>query len=449
MRHGFVLLFAVFQVGCACRWVDMQPDEADNQSTWYSGQLHTHSYCSDGRGFPEQVIDVYKQRGYQFLSITDHNRFADDDRKWRKVENEEGRWPWNVTQAMFAEYAATYGNDWVETKTNEGVVSVRLKTYRELKARFEEPGEFVLLPGVEITQKFKNLAVHLNYINLPTTLPCIENARAVKKINGNKTMSDLLALNVSEAERAAIEAQEPYILMLNHPFWSYYDIEPQSLIDCPEMRFFEVCNGGSSFAPHPQAQDYTPEKFWDIVNAFRLIQGHKLLYGIGTDDAHSYEETRIDGKAGVGDAWVMVRAAALTPKHLIEAMHQGDFYATSGVLLEDVTFTPADRTLHVRVKADPGVSYRIHFITTKNDFDQNVTRLTSPAAARRPARTVPVYSEDIGRTVKSVQGVEASYQMRADDLYVRARVESDTPSKLIVHFHPKVETAWTQPYAHH
>jgi hypothetical protein len=219
------------------------------------------------------------------------------------------------------------------------------------------------------------------------------------------------------------------------------------LIDCPEIRFFEVCNDGSDYAPHPQALSYTVEKFWDIVNAFRRIQGRPLLYGVGSDDAAFYDAKRINGRGGVGDAWVMVRAPALTPEHVIAAMQRGEFYASTGVLLEEVAFTPADKTLRVTVRAEQGVNYHIHFITTKQGFDRTITEIASPAKKGRPARTIPVYSDDIGRTVKTVVGTKAAYRLEVDDLYVRARVESNSPSKIAPHFHPKVKMAWTQPYA--
>ena len=35
-----------------------------------------HSYWSDGRAFPEQAISMYKERGYDFISLSDHNIFA-------------------------------------------------------------------------------------------------------------------------------------------------------------------------------------------------------------------------------------------------------------------------------------------------------------------------------------------------------------------------------------
>lgn len=43
-----------------------------NGSIWYKGNLHTHTTCSDGRKTPEEVIDLYRRDGYDFLALTDH-----------------------------------------------------------------------------------------------------------------------------------------------------------------------------------------------------------------------------------------------------------------------------------------------------------------------------------------------------------------------------------------
>lgn len=418
----------------------VQPPLARAQ--WFRGQLHTHSYWSDGQAFPEQAIETYKQRGFDFMCLSDHNQFAKSTNTWRELKTTK------VTQASLDAYVKDFGSAWVETKTEKGtnglITSVRLKTYSEVKAKVEVPGKFLLLPGVELTQSLNGFDVHLNYINLPLTVPSVTGAGIVKVVSGPLTISDLLVSNLTEVAHAALKQQRPYLLMLNHPFWRYYNILPQHLIDCPEIRFFEVANNGSQFAPHAQAPNYTVEQFWDAVNAFRSIQGQALLYGVGSEDTHVYDDKH------VGNAWMMVRATALTPDKLLEAIHCGDCYASSGVELEDVNFSSTDSTLRVTVKAEPGVNYRIHFITTKKGFDRTVTHITSPAekigAATRPARTIPVYSTEIGRIVKTVAGKEASYRLEADDLYVRARVESDIPSKFGSHFRPKVKVAWTQPY---
>lgn len=39
---------------------------------FYKGNLHTHSTRSDGRLEPEAVIAAYRERGYDFLALTDH-----------------------------------------------------------------------------------------------------------------------------------------------------------------------------------------------------------------------------------------------------------------------------------------------------------------------------------------------------------------------------------------
>jgi hypothetical protein len=39
---------------------------------WYKGNLHTHTTQSDGLFTPEQAIAWYRERGYDFLALTDH-----------------------------------------------------------------------------------------------------------------------------------------------------------------------------------------------------------------------------------------------------------------------------------------------------------------------------------------------------------------------------------------
>lgn len=413
---------------------------------WFKGQLHVHSYWSDGRAFPEQVVAAYKGRGYDFLCMTEHNRFADDPDKWREVMQEEGGWPPEISNAVLDAYFDEFGANWVETRRDGQKCAVRLKTYDEIKRKFEESGKFLLLPGIELTQENNGVNPHVNYINLSLIPPCVEGGDMVKNINGAKTTNEVIALNYREGVEIAEKQKAPYMVVLNHPFWRYYDITPQALIDCPEIRFFEICNSGSDFAPHAMAAGYTVDKFWDIVNAFRRMQGHQLLYGVGGDDAHFYDPARINGDGGVGDAWVMVKAEALTAESLISAMRCGEFYASNGVYLENITFSGKNNTLKVKVVAEQGVNYQIRFITTKQGFSTKMSEIKSPGENKRPERVIPLYSDDIGRTVRTVRGTEGEYRMEPDDLYVRAVVESDVPGQVQIHLHPKMQTAWTQPY---
>ena len=429
-------------------FAQQQTAEADSGATvggrWFRGNLHMHTYWSDGRIFPDQAIDIYKRLGYDFIGLSEHNVFAGAPACWRSVEEKEGTWPPEVTTPLFDAYLKDFGSE-VETRQAGAKKEVRLKSYAELQRRFNEPGKFMLLPAVEITQVLNGVNVHLNYLNLPEVIPFVKGGAMCKQIkDASLSVSALIRQNADEVAALSAQLRQPTVLTLNHPQWVYWDILPQNLIDNPAIRFFEVCNGGSAFAPHPGAQRLNNDTFWDAVNAFRAIQGQPLLYGIGTDDTHMYLNRTPAQR--LADAWVMVRSEALSPDALLAAMHAGDFYATCGVMLDDVTFSPAARTLRVRVKAAPGVKYTVRFITTKKGFDQAVRTVESPAEKGRGARALPVYSDDIGKTVQTVTGSDASYRMAPDDLYVRARVESDTPVGFKHHFHPETCVAWTQPY---
>ncbi len=49
-----------------------QPDPA-RQLRWYKGNTHTHTLNSDGDSTPDDVVRWYREHGYQFLVLTDHN----------------------------------------------------------------------------------------------------------------------------------------------------------------------------------------------------------------------------------------------------------------------------------------------------------------------------------------------------------------------------------------
>jgi hypothetical protein len=49
---------------------------------WFKGNLHTHTFWSDGDEFPEIVVQWYKENGYDFLALTDHNVILEGER-WR------------------------------------------------------------------------------------------------------------------------------------------------------------------------------------------------------------------------------------------------------------------------------------------------------------------------------------------------------------------------------
>ena len=396
---------------------------------WYKGNLHMHSFWSDGNVFPEQAIDWYKDRGYNFLTLSDHNVVQDNPNTWREVGKG------SVTQARLDEYVERYGKDWVELKTEGEKTLVRLKTFPEFMAKINVPDKFLIIPGHEQNVGVTERQVHQNVINVVDSLPFIK----------GPTVTDSIRKNVDALTQYGAETGREVMFISNHNCWVYFDIYPQHLIDVPEVRFFELLNCQPVYQPHPQFWSF--EKFWDVVNSFRLEAGDLPLYGVTNDDTHNYLQPGPKTR-DLGNYWNMVCAESLTPENLIRAMYQGDFYTSNGVTLADLKFDKATKTLSVKVKAEPGVKYTIRFNGTKKGFDQAITMVDDPAGEKKPAREFPVYSDDIGKVFKQVDGIEALYQLADDDLYVRVTVVSDKEANYDepTGYMPKFESAWSQPY---
>lgn len=47
--------------------------EAQETARWFKGNTHTHTINSDGDSMPDEVVRWYREHGYQFLVLTDHN----------------------------------------------------------------------------------------------------------------------------------------------------------------------------------------------------------------------------------------------------------------------------------------------------------------------------------------------------------------------------------------
>ncbi|MFH1941110.1 MAG: CehA/McbA family metallohydrolase [bacterium] len=76
--HTFFKYAAVFLVllsGCQQKAAFEIPAIAGSE--WFKGNTHTHTTQSDGDSSPEAVATWYKEHGYQFLVLSDHNVLTD------------------------------------------------------------------------------------------------------------------------------------------------------------------------------------------------------------------------------------------------------------------------------------------------------------------------------------------------------------------------------------
>src|SRR5438309_8396850 len=80
---------------------------SDTRLRWWKGNLHTHSLWSDGDDYPEMIVDWYKQHGYQFLALSDHNILLQRE-QWIEATYKNGG------QAALEKYLKRFGTKWVQ-----------------------------------------------------------------------------------------------------------------------------------------------------------------------------------------------------------------------------------------------------------------------------------------------------------------------------------------------
>jgi len=369
------------------------------EKRWVKGNLHTHSYWSDGDEFPEVIVEWYKSNDYQFIALSDHNILAEGD-KWKVISED------SIYQNAFRNYLNNYGPDWVNHKTDSlGQILVKLKTYKEYKGRFEEQGKFLIIQSEEITDGFENNPIHMNVTNIQ------------KKIipQGGNSVLEVIQNNLDEVIRQREETGVPMIPHVNHPNYQY-GVSLDDMIALRGERFFEIYNGHPAVHNQGDSLHVSTEKMWDLINIAYIENDKPLMYGLATDDSHNYHVKGSEW-SNAGRGWIMVLTDSLTPKALIAAMENGQFYATTGVTLKELEYEK--NKLSIEVMQKPGITYKISFIGFRKGQSES-------------------------EVFMSTNGIKADFELTDDILFVRCKITSSklhsNPIEALVY-----ELAWTQP----
>ncbi len=273
-------------------------------SGWLKGQLHLHSNASgDSETPPQDVARWYAGRGYDFIVFTDHNE---------------------VTQ-------------------------------------IEDVSGMLVFPGVELTQ-------NLPECDPPTTgdLQCLLHVNALvldpNAIEAASTMPQPSTIRRTERFAYAMDVTEAMggVAQLNHPNF-HYAATADDLLELTRrgLSLFEVANEAWDSNNDGDADHPSTEKMWDTV----LSRGGHL-YGTATDDAHHYQDAQRLRAAGepvfTGDRGFVVVRAEKNAASIRAALQSGDFYASNGVLLSDVSWT--DGELEVQVSPGTAAPFEVRFI---------------------------------------------------------------------------------------
>jgi len=393
----------------------------DTPPRWWKGNLHTHSLWSDGDNYPDMIVDWYKQHGYDFLALSDHNILMAGEH-WTNPATNKGH------AEAYENYLKRFGSDWVQSRGEGTNLVVQLKTLQEFRGRFEEPGKFLLIPGEEITDRYRTLPVHMN----------VSNVRDLIKPQHGSNVMETMQNNVTAVLEQRVRTGQPMIPHINHPNFGW-GVTAEDIAGLKGERFFEVYNGNPDTRNYGDTNHPGMDRLWDIVLTLRAAAGMEPVWGTGVDDSHHYQSFGTK-KSNTGRGWIMVRCSELSPAAIISAMESGDFYASSGVQLKEVRRESS--RISVEITPEEGVTYTIRFVGTKKGYNSASEPGTRPPKSEWP--TTRQYSGDVGATLAEIKGTSAEYKFKGDELYVRAIV---TSSKLKPNpfTSGELEMAWVQP----
>lgn len=372
--------------------------ENKSPQKWYKGNLHTHSFWSDGDEFPEVILDWYKSKGYHFVALSDHNTIANDE-KWVTIK------PDSLFQDTFNNYLKTYGKKWVDYKKESGKTQVRLKTFTEYRGLTEEKGVFLVLPSEEITDKYEDKHLHMNATNIQQKI----------EPQGGGSVAEVLQNNINQVLQQREQTGIPILPHINHPNF-FYSISLNDMKALNGERFFEVYNGHNLVQNMGDSEHVSTEEMWDLINISYIENNKPIMYGLATDDSHNYHNK---GKkwSNAGRGWVMVKSNTLSATSLINAMENGDFYATTGVEIKEIGLE--NNKLVISVVEEPGITYKIIFLGSK---------VNNPSPEQ----------------FSTFNSSKASFEITDDILFVRCKIISskkqENPIEDIL-----FEMAWTQP----
>ncbi len=113
MKHLMLLIFVITTF-------TFFSNAQSGEKKWYKGNTHTHTLNSDGDSTPDEVARWYREHGYHFLVLTDHNFLTNVD---------------------------------------------------ALNALHGADEQYLIIPGEEVTDKYGRKPIHVNGLNLETLVP--------------------------------------------------------------------------------------------------------------------------------------------------------------------------------------------------------------------------------------------------------------------------------------
>ena len=287
----------------------MRKDYLSQKKSFYKSNLHCHSNYSDGALSPQRLKEIYKEKGYSVLAITDHDGIFDhsylNDEEFITLPayemeiNDSGASVWNDVVTC---HLCIYPKD----KNNVNCVC--------FNPDFVHP-RFKWMHNPELKAKVK-------YIGEPYVPEY-----TVQSINHI----------ISEANKNG------FLVTLNHIQWSQESYEQYSKYE--GMFAMEIYN--------TSCERMGNNEYNSAIYDLMLHSGHKINC-VAADDNHNghpLESPHSDSFGG----WVMINADVLEHGVLMSALERGEFYSSTGPEIKELYIE--DGKIHI--KTSPAKKIRL------------------------------------------------------------------------------------------
>jgi hypothetical protein len=337
-----------------CNSSSLTAADAPAPAAWYKGIVHAHANWGAPQlptTSPDMVVRWYREHNYNFVSVTDLNYYT-------PVEG--------------------------------------------LKLLFDAPGRFLVVPGIE-----------------PSKSAVQPGDKIVDTIgigiNGSvdAPIGDTVA-RILDSEAKAIR-RAGGLPIAAHPNLTYAITAADLLASdqTPGPRFFEVWNTEPGMNNLGGGGKPSTEQIWDEV-----LSTGRVMYATAVDDSHHFYDFMASRATAAplsnpGKAWIMVRARELSVPALIDSMNAGDFYATTGVVLE---------------------MYEANSAAIRIGLSDRARDLGWSSAGANPQLYRTEFIGKGGKVLKTDESLNPSYEFTGKELYARARITSSDG-----------QIAWTQP----
>lgn len=287
------------------------------KGNWYKANLHVHTTVSDGEMTPEEIKRIYLENGYSIVAFTDHEIM---------VPHPE------LTDEHFLAITST------EISTNQRVDCdfCFTKTYH---MNIYSPDE-----NKSCFNTFDQSKMWLNHSY--SFITDEQKAMEMDRKYSVECMNEII-------KRAN---DEGCLVSYNHPVWSLQDYS--DYIDLKGLWGIELYNTGCARNGYFD----TPQPFDDLL---RRGEG---VFPLATDDAHLLRDCF--------GGFVMVRAENLKYDTVFEALKNGDFYASTGPQIHELSIDDGV----VKILTSPvkfiGLSTENRHLFAKRDEENLLTEAT-------------------------------------------------------------------------